>query len=338
MYDSIHLSGLKRTFFLSILIISLAACTTTTFKNAHPIDPAQVSKIQFRFVNRSESLGKSLPSADIAQRVAANLVHVGYQISTENNSLYSHDLTAEIGTTKISSTPVGFSFSSGDSDPRGRNFQKANVLPITCTLTSRGPENNQVEYSLDFANKKFLHYEQQPDEQTKLIALLVDDISTTCFNLLSNLKIKTQTRNSMSLIPRATRQKYVSPEPAPSPEYKAPDSPTPNAESQNTDSPAIGSNAASQYPESTNPEPSPEQQNGATPVPDTENQPVATPTPENTLESSWMPSFIIVNDALGEDANGLSADEVPNSNHHRKQIIIHNEGTPVILEMGYDRR
>ena len=369
---SIQLSDLKRIFLLSILIIYSTGCTTSVKKNVATIDPTRVNKIQLLFDNSSDSLSKSLPSAEISSRVSANLVHVGYPVSTAQNTDYSHDLIVKIGAIKQnSSTPVGFSFSAGDSDPRGENFQKANVLPITCTLTSRDQQQNRAEYTMDFASKKFTRYGQQADEQTKLAAKLVDDMSTTCFNLLSNLKIKTQKRKSklklMSKRPSTASQKSASPKSAPGTASEASDSlnkspaietqqnltnpaPSLNTENSKPESPTSTSGAVSQEPESsnpvsptasqntTNPDPDPEYQNPDTADQNTESLPADTLTPENTTESGWWPSIIIVNDTPGESASDSSDDEGFNSGKGRKQLIIHNEGSPLILEMGHDRR
>lgn len=203
MIFSLQLSDLKRVFYVSLVLISAAACTSTPDKNSAFIEPDQVSKIHFMFENNAAGFGGQLSSTDISSRVAANLAQAGYSIATHNTTDYSHDLVAKVGAIKNSSTPVGFSFTAGDSDPRASNFQKASVLPVTCTLSSRSQQHNQAEYSMDFASDMFLNDVQQPGEQSKLADLLVDDISTTCFNLLSNLKLKTQLSKHKEKIPES---------------------------------------------------------------------------------------------------------------------------------------
>lgn len=257
MIFSVQLSDLKRVFFVSVVLISTTACTGTLGKSTALVEPDQVSKIQFIFDDDTAVFGEQLSAIDISSQVTANLVQAGYSIATQNTADYSHDLVAKIGAIKKSATPVGFSFTAGNSDPRASNFQKASVLPIRCSLSSRGQKNNQAEYSMDFASEKFLKYVQQPSEQSKLVDLLVDNISTTCFNLLSNLKLKTQ----------LSKHK------------------------------------------------------------------------EKRLESSWMPAIIIENDSAVEKAgDSTKIETIQSQNSARKRIVIHNQGSPVTLEMGHVRR
>jgi hypothetical protein len=54
----------------------------------------------------------------------------------------------------MQTTPIGFSFSSGSPDPRAGDFQKMDVIAITCQLTknldaSQIEQENKLTFSAD---------------------------------------------------------------------------------------------------------------------------------------------------------------------------------------------
>ena len=100
-------------------------------------------------------------------------------------------LTAVLGKITHETTPIGFSFSSGNSDPRAGDFQKMDVIAITCQLTknldaSQIEQENKLTFSADL-------FTQAPSKE-KVTEKLIDKISTTCLNLLQQSKIPIQTK------------------------------------------------------------------------------------------------------------------------------------------------
>ena len=188
-----HKHQLCKALSLSIMLFISAGCSSTSEKQVDVLDPDQVSAMLFRVENASELFkNNTLPKEKISSQVTANLSESGYSLIKQENNVYSHDLTVQIGSVKHSSTPVGFSFNAGNSDPRALDFQKADVLPMTCSLMSRHQPEQHADLTMDFVAKRYLSDIAQSSEDNIVVEKLVNDISTVCFNLLSNLQVKRQ--------------------------------------------------------------------------------------------------------------------------------------------------
>jgi hypothetical protein len=179
----------------------------------------------------------------LATRVSKNLLDWGYPMGIQGNQAFSHVLTAEAGAIEHSETPIGFSFSSGNSDPRAIDFQKTDVIPISCELTSIAQPEQTVYLHMDFAAGRPLGADK-----------LADHIGTVCFNLLNEL-----------------------------------------------DWPA---------------------------------KPTA---PSSSIAPRWIPEVRIETVTAPEKATAPGK-TITSDSEDRKQIIIHNEGSPLILKFGHERR
>lgn len=223
----------------------LSACAPGLEKKLIQLDTASIKRIEFKIGTvKQPSLKSTLAGRDVAARIGNNLAGWGYPVGAKDNQAFSHSLTAEIGLIEHSETPPGFSFSSGNSDPRALDFQKAKVLPIGCELASIAQPTQTSYLHMDFVAGNAASEAQ-----------LVDHISTVCFNLLSELN----------------------------------------------------------WPDKTQSEPS------------------------SSFKPSWIPEVRIETVTRPEEA--VKADEpgVEKENEGRKQIIIHNQGSPVILKFGHER-
>jgi hypothetical protein len=178
-------------FFKSIVIAGLlTACAPGLEKKPMQLDTASIKQIEFRIGTiKQSSLKAVLAQQDVAARISQNLAGWGYPIGAKDNQVFTHTLTAEIGLIEHSETPPGFSFSSGNSDPRALDFQKTNVLPIGCELASIAQPTQSTYLHMDFV---------AGDSANQ--AKLIDHISTVCFNLLSELNWKDKTQNQPSSI------------------------------------------------------------------------------------------------------------------------------------------
>jgi hypothetical protein len=181
-------------FFKSIAIaLLLTACAPGLEKQPSQLDIASINYIEFKIgVINEPSLKSTLAQQGMTTRITKNLADWGYPMGSKDIQTFSHTLTTEIGLIKHSQTPPGFSFSSGNSDPRAIDFQKSNVLPISCELTSITQPTETAYLHMDFVA-----------ENSVSEAKLVDHISTVCFNLLSELNWpdKTQHQTSSSFKP-----------------------------------------------------------------------------------------------------------------------------------------
>jgi len=226
-----------------------------------PVDKASVTAIRVELdPEHWRQFGFQTPPR-LAAQIGRNLAEWRYPISAEGPA--SHRLLAGIGLIHKGSTPVGFSFSSGNSDPRAADFQTAQVLPIACSLSAADSPKPLAEYqtSIDAHD-----WQAKPADSEKVLAKLSDAIGTACFNLLDELDLPTQ----------------------PEPSGQAPGKPAwlPNVRIEVKNAPAV--------------------------------------------EQSNKPA-----ETAAEPATELIEQQDDNQ---RKQIIIHNQGTPLILEFGHQRR
>lgn len=252
---------LRRTagYLYLIALCGSLGCTSDLVKKQQPFDFSNLGRIELQL----EGIDPSVSPAGIGQQVSKNLEGYNYPIGAKDGQSFSHVLKATVGLVEHSSTPTGFSFSSGNSDPRAIDFQKADVLPISCQLTSIAQPEQSSELSMGFTASRV---DKRPLASDKL----TDHISTVCFNLLS--------------------------------EVKWPEKPQP--ESHETIKPGW--------------------------------------IPEIRIETKEAPATTVTpavpatKGAPVDSSNG-SDNNAGTNNDPRKQIIIHNQGSPVILQFGHER-
>jgi len=150
-------------------------------------DKAAISAIEFSLADTNlEQFSGTLERQSLVDQVSKNLAGWYYPVKP-SGTVYSHRLRATLGTIARQATPMGFSFSSGNSDPRSTDFQKADVLPVTCEFSKTDSGQTGIASTMTFSANQ-LSAERNPN---KLLQALSDHISTTCFNLLEDLKVPT---------------------------------------------------------------------------------------------------------------------------------------------------
>lgn len=242
----------QRKSIVSGLLLCLIA-ESVAFAEPHGASDT-IQAIQFELAaDHLQQFGFNLQASALAARVRGNLTEWEYPLPAAGP--YSHRLQAAVGKIVHGDTPVGLSFSSGNSDPRATDFQKADVLPVTCVFRSLDTDAIIAEAKSTFSARPLLgEY-----GETRIADKLVDQIGTACLNLLEDLP-RPQT------LKRATSSTFK-------PKWM----PDVRVEVKETPLPASGENAA-----------------GST-----------------------------------QDANNVEV---------KKEIIIHNQGTPVIFTFGHERR
>jgi len=128
----------------------------------------------------------AIDAAPITERVRANLTEWEFPLATKGP--YSHSLQAKLGKVAHRETPVGFSFSSGNSDPRATDFQKADVLPITCTLRDTGNQAVLLERESTFS----AHALDKDMLPARIVDKLVNQIGTACLDVLEHAPLPKQ--------------------------------------------------------------------------------------------------------------------------------------------------
>lgn len=180
--------GLYKTlvwYVLPALLLPAAQTAVADGQTRVGLNKAEVTAIAFKLApDNLKQFNFALPEREITEQVGKNLAEWQFPIKLDAGT-YSHVLTAKLGPITHDSTPAGLSFSLGNADPRAQDFQKADVLPISCRLTSATNPNISVEEHSTF-NTFALTGDTTPAKAT---ANLTDDISTLCFNLLDGLKL-----------------------------------------------------------------------------------------------------------------------------------------------------
>lgn len=239
---------------LSLTLAAILTITASPCLEADPIDPSSISAIDLQVSDvNMQQFGQTFSAAELRDQVLSKLSEWPFPLKSINNA-YSHSLTASLGQVSNQSTPVGFSFSAGNSDPRAVNFQKADVLEVNCNLQSKTHPQQSKQQTSTFS----VHSFSADSSKAKLQDKLSDQISTACFSLLDDLHLARKISNGVE-----------------SHEFKPSWMPEVRIEVKET--PAI------------------------------KTDPLTTTT-----------------ESVNEDA--------------RKEIIIHNQGTPLILNLGHERR
>ena len=238
------------------VLCCLIGCTPDMVKKQQPFDFNHPRQIELQL----EGIDSSASSTEIGRQVIKNLAEWGYPIGAKDNQPFSHVLREAIGEIEHGNTPAGFSFSSGNSDPRALDFQKADVLPISCELTAIARPEQTGELNMELMAS-------ETDKQALALNKLADYISTVCFNLLRELK----------------------------------------------------------WPE-------PHKTNG-------QNSVAPSWMPEIRIETKEAPANLGTKSAPSNPTNKVGVEvEESTDKDVRKQIIIHNQGSPVIFQFGHERR
>jgi len=312
---------------LSILTVLAGCAEQAPYQGVRP-NPAQVHKIGLKIdptLAGSRADGAKLK--DMAARAARNLGGWGYAVAAGSGD-FSHILEAKIDPVAHKSTPPGFSMSMGNSDPRALEFQKAYVLPVDCVIYPVARPQDRASLYMDFVAKDTSL--SDPDS----VKTYVDHISTVCFNLLEDLKIKrTQAApaaaqaetpaNADTWFPEVrveVRNKTVTPTAAPVAAPSVPSAPPPMAPVPVV--PAVPKPAAAPVP-------------ARAVVP---SAPVAVPAPAAPVSTSPPVPPTTAPAPSQPQAPAVTTETATDPGNGKKEMIIHNQGSPIILEFGYERK
>ncbi|MGR9054128.1 MAG: hypothetical protein ACU84J_15930, partial [Gammaproteobacteria bacterium] len=164
-----------------VILTLVTGCAAFNETKEAPFDVAGVGNMLLR-VDNAGAPAESETAALTAEYLAA----WGYTVTADAGSAYSHVLVAEIGRPEHGSTPVGFSFVAGNSDPRAQDFQKADVLPLNCALMPKDFTERRAELSMTVDADD---WPDRSDTRKESNERKADAIATVCFNLLGSLKV-----------------------------------------------------------------------------------------------------------------------------------------------------
>ena len=160
--------------FKTLILLSL---TMTQAAATPPVMPAEI--LQDSIVSIAISLdesglqqfGATSAALAIKQQIASNLSAWSFPVQV-NHTQRSHGLHATIGPLHHGSTPAGFSFGSGNSDPRALEFQKADLITLSCSLFNM--QHPTIRFELT-------------QSVSALAPFLTEQLSTLCFDVLNKL-------------------------------------------------------------------------------------------------------------------------------------------------------
>ena len=279
-----------RAVNLLLLVCLLSACATAPTMTEESVDASTIKLIQLQVksIDR-QALEVATGEEALMEQVKKNLVGWGYPIEVSAEKSYSHVLIARVEPVeKGASTPSGFSFTPGNSNPRAKDFQKADVLPVSCELMSLAHPEQKMLLSMHFTINA-LPWVEQKGKYVISPESLEDHVSTVCFNLLNDLEWPEKLHDpaipaiAPSWIPEIRIETIKDTAPLETiKEHKAPES-------------------------------------------------------DNAVQNLEAPESE-QSEKQAEKADSKPAEKPSGKREGRKQIIIHNQGSPVIIKFGYDRK
>ena len=199
-----------KKYFVLICLLLISCVETNPILKPDEFDSKSVHKMLFSIRNSPESSLKIFDNAqleDISEEISRRFTEAGYPITHITSFDYetwrerqardsgandfTHILEVSVGSSEMTDTPPGLSFTIGNTDPRSINYQKALTVPVTCTLES----TEKTEPAITLTERKTEAFPLEHlglDSATKLEnnrKFYVENIGSTCHNLLTKLDI-----------------------------------------------------------------------------------------------------------------------------------------------------
>ncbi|MGH8531435.1 MAG: hypothetical protein ACREV1_01600 [Gammaproteobacteria bacterium] len=311
-----------------ILLTTLIGCAAPSAVKMDSTQGARGPVDKMLLIVRDEAggfrAGKD-PLKVLTREVKADLVRAGYAVSDpwdlglserqirelidEKNtsvvSAYGHLLAATVHPLRMGSTPAGFSMSFGDSDPRAQNFQRAELIPISCALVNTRSAREEASLREDKPAPGGDRGVPQEAGSAKGVEPLAGNIGAVCDKLLAELGVVRKVAKSEPSSPAD-----------PVPTVRVEIVPAEGTVATPAPAPDIGQDT------SVKSENAPPQASGLDSAP-SEDVPAPEPSPA-TVSAPPKERPVRLKPSTG--------------NEGRKRITILNPGNTVILEFGPDRR
>ena len=202
-----------RTMLLTIFAGTLMGCAAPSAVKVDSTQRAPGAIDKMLLIVRDEASrfgGGEDPLKTLTREVKEDLVRAGYAVSDpwdlglsereirelieEKNtsvvSAYGHLLAATVHPPRMGSTPAGFSMSFGDSDPRAQNFQRAELIPISCALVDTRSAREEASLREDKpAPGRDHRWVPREAGAVKGVEALAGDIRAVCEKLLAEFGV-----------------------------------------------------------------------------------------------------------------------------------------------------
>jgi hypothetical protein len=293
------------------LLSFLAACASAPVPVGKPPSPGDVKSMVLR-LQTDNMQGLTPPQMQgVAGKIAENLKSWGYPVTADVNAAATHVLEAWVTKPERTAVPPGFSITFGSDDERAPDRQKVDTVKVGCALSAAEGKGGRTTLSGEFtapnAGKNlFTGLSDQGPEH-----FYMDRMGSVCLNLLTELKVgkeKSKESSSSSIMPAwiPDMRVEIKTKQGKKPGVSAPSAPA-AAPAAPTKAPSASSAPAS----------------GAAPASNT-------PPAASASSTEALPA------APAEPESGIVVEEGVDESDQRKQLIIHNQGSPIILEFGYD--
>ncbi len=295
---------------LACSLLTLTGCAIDGKPKAHLSNPERVTDMKF-IISPDNLANKASVElrGQMAEEISRNLSSWGYPVTAlkSQEEVFSHTLEGKVGRPEKKSTPPGLSLDFGNSDPRALDFQKAEVVPVACVLRARNKSEDPVKLAGEFSLPADFDEVMGTPKKTVPPGFYVDRIATVCLNLLSELNIPKTT----PLVAATSWKPAVDIEIRDKPPAKSEAAPL--IDTPHPSLPPVGKGVNST----------------ALPAATPGSLPAKPAAPEGVTP---------VAPPAGTSEHAPAATEAaPTMEEKRKQLIIRNLGTPVILEFGYER-
>ena len=296
--------------YLLAFIVFFTGCTGSRQPiQPSDFDPEQVGAMVFQLSDSEESEWEGVSRQDrddIAREISRRFSQAGYRVTYakpgggEKSDNFSHVMEVSVGAGEFTDKPSGFSFVFGDSDPRSSKFEKAFSIPVSCTLRSTENPNEAMvleeRKTMDTGLETLGLDPIEKLEKTK--RFYIENIGSTCHNLLSKLQI------------RPTRAASVDPAKQFAPVVRI------ETEPENmTDHPDAELKKEIPPPEATQ----------IQPAPNVSHRPKQEAVTDTASQREMAKPPVAIKNGQAED-------------WRNKKIKIFNQGDTVILKFGYERR
>lgn len=188
----------KRLIPLLCLIITGCASGPKLSSNAVKFDFTQVESIVFKLdalPDNESGLSDSEWTQTVSTEISDRFADAGFPVANQINAgpgSGTHRLLASVEETRMTEIQPGLTFDFGNSNPRAANFQKTLSAPISCTIQSLLDPEQEVTLkelkSIASPLDKVGLSQQQKDQ--KLRRFYIENIGSTCHNLLKKLAVK----------------------------------------------------------------------------------------------------------------------------------------------------
>lgn len=171
---------------LCIPLCELSGCASTAPQSPafNPQTPEEILNLPLTVTETGDEADQI---DDIDTQARQLLQNSGYPVVESVNDDNGWALHAGVGTPREDTPPPGFTLEIGDPDPRGTQYQKTEIVPVSCTLVNQDTSHMVASYS----GKR-----QAPgarETATTRAARYAHYIRSTCARLLNELDIQRTT-------------------------------------------------------------------------------------------------------------------------------------------------